>query len=67
MTIKIRPTLEPEAQRLVEIYDQTPGSSGPYCLPEGVAAILDEIATYGEHWDATDLRAYANLLRGNAP
>ena len=68
MSIKVRPTLGPEATRVVQIYDQTPGSSGPYCCPEAVAAILDEIAARHERSDLPftplDLVFYAALLRG---
>jgi hypothetical protein len=68
MTIKTTPVLGPLAQKLVSLYDQTPGSSGPYCCPEGVAAILDEIAARHERSDLPftpiDLVFYAALLRG---
>jgi hypothetical protein len=41
---KVTPTLPPAAQRLVDIYDATPGSSGPYCCPAALAEVLDAVA-----------------------
>jgi hypothetical protein len=48
---------------LVNIYEATPGSTGPGCCPEALAAVLDQIAgiAYG---DVADLAA---LLRGEQP
>ena len=64
MSIRVRPTLGPMATRWVQIYDQTLGASGPYCCPEAVAAILDEIASNGEIYDSFELREFAAMLRG---
>jgi hypothetical protein len=64
MSIKVRPTLCPTATRWVQIYDQTPGASGPYCCPEAVAAILDAIAAKDEIYDCMDLYHFAAMLRG---
>jgi hypothetical protein len=62
-TATIRPELHPSAQMLVNIYEATPGSTGPGCCPEALAAVLDQIAglAYG---DVADLAA---LLRGEQP
>lgn len=68
-TATTTPTLGPDAQRLVDIYDQTPGSSGPYCNPAGLAAALEALADLAEF--GTDgrrlFRAYARMLRGCEP
>lgn len=41
---KVQIELHPEAQELVDLYDQTPGSSGPYCCPQALASVLDALA-----------------------
>ena len=41
--IKIRPELHPDAQELVRIYESTPGSTGPGCCPEALAAVLNHM------------------------
>ena len=40
---KIRPKLHPDAQELVNIYESIPGSTGPGCCPEALAAVLDHM------------------------
>jgi hypothetical protein len=57
---KIRPELHPAAQELVNIYEATPGSTGPGCCPEALAAVLDFV-----YWEsANDAGCLAELLRG---
>jgi hypothetical protein len=63
-TAKITPTLTPEAQRLVDVYDQTPGSSGPYCNPAGLAAVLEVLQAASSGYD--DLLPLARELRGES-
>jgi hypothetical protein len=60
----IRPELHPDAAGLVAIYEAVPGAlTYPGAMPEGIAAVLDQIAglAYG---DVADLAA---LLRGEQP
>jgi hypothetical protein len=40
----IRPDLSREAQALVAAYERTPGSTGPGCCPEALAAVLGMVA-----------------------
>jgi hypothetical protein len=67
-TAKITPSLSPAAQQLVYIYDQAPGSSGPFCNPAGLAAVLDYLAntepTEPFRFPADYLRFRAAQLRG---
>lgn len=76
MTFKaaVTPTLTPDAQRLVDIYDQTPGSSGPYCNPAGLACVVNQLATDMLKADPVHsfelvrlLKAAAFQLRGQIP
>ena len=60
---KIRPELHPAAQELVAIYEATPGSTGPGCCPEALAAVLDYMAG----WSETAHMRSAALLRGEQP
>jgi hypothetical protein len=60
---KIRPELHPAAQELVNIYEATPGSTGPGCCPEALAAVLDYVAG----WSETAHMRNAALLRGEQP
>jgi hypothetical protein len=62
-TATIRPELHPAAQMLVNIYEATPGSTGPGCCPEALAAVLDCLL----HDGCPDLDAMAALLRGEQP
>jgi hypothetical protein len=39
----IAPTLTSRAQRLVEEYEATYGSSGPGCCPQALATVLDHL------------------------
>jgi hypothetical protein len=41
---KVQIELRPEAQELVDLYDQTLGSSAPYCCPQALASVLDALA-----------------------
>jgi hypothetical protein len=74
-TAKTTPTLHPDAQRLVDIYDQTPGSSGPYCNPAGLAAALDELVIQaselleltGSGRTLSIMEEHVALLRGEQP
>jgi hypothetical protein len=64
---KISPVLSADAQRLVDIYDQTPGSAGPYCNPDGLAAVIDAIAADAAGYSlsaAVPLARIAEELRG---
>ena len=63
-TATVRPQLHPDAAGLVAIYEAVPGAlTYPGAMPEGIAAVLDQIAglAYG---DVADLAA---LLRGEQP
>ena len=71
----IRPELDPLAKHLIELYNDTFGSTGPGCCPEAVASILDDVGhnlMYGVHMaeaidnqvSAAVVWAAANLLRG---
>jgi hypothetical protein len=59
----IRPALHPAALDLVRIYEATPGSTGPGCCPEALAAVLQVVAGL----DAVALLELAALLRGETP
>jgi len=61
MSIKITPTLNAEARELVQAYDAAVGSSGPYCNPGSLAAVLDRVALLE---DLPRLRELADSLRG---
>ena len=62
-TAKVRPELHPAAQELVNIYEATPGSTGPGCCPEALAAVLQQVAGL----DAAALRELAAFLLGWQP
>ena len=62
-TATIRPELHPAAQMLVNIYEATPGSTGPGCCPEALAAVLLKVAAL----ESIDLSMWAALLRGEQP
>lgn len=51
----------PDGQRLIEIYNSIPGSSGPYCCPHALAAVLVAIAQEMEKEDCPR-KAQAILL-----
>ena len=59
----IRPSLHPAALDLVRIYEATPGSTGPGCCPEALAAVLQTVAGL----DAVALLELAALLKGVEP
>lgn len=68
---KVRPPLCDRAQQLVAIYEAVPGSTGPGCCPEALAAVLRHLAEECEAlpWDAPDPCALsllndASLLEG---
>jgi hypothetical protein len=48
---------------LVNIYEATPGSTGPGCCPEALAAVLGRIAVI----EGIDLSMWAELLCGGRP
>jgi hypothetical protein len=58
---KVQVELMPEAKGLVDIYENTFGSTGPGCCPEALAAVLDHLV---EFYSIDDLRYLANNLRG---
>ena len=60
---KVRPELHPAAQMLVNIYEATPGSTGPGCCPEALAAVLLKVAAL----ECIDLSMWAELLCGGRP
>ena len=62
-TAKVRPELHPAAQMLVNIYEATPGSTGPGCCPEALAAVLLKVAAL----ESIDLSMWAELLCGGRP
>ena len=62
-TATVRPELHPAAQELVNIYEATPGSTGPGCCPEALAAVLGRIAAL----ESIDLSMWAELLCGGRP
>jgi hypothetical protein len=64
---KVRPELHPAAQKLVNIYEATPGSTGPGCCPEALAAVLDHIYRKDAYWQQMESGELAALLRGEAP
>jgi hypothetical protein len=37
-------TYSDEAKDLIALYDRAPGSSGPYCNPGGLSAVLQELS-----------------------
>jgi len=59
--IKVTPELSPYARKLVQAYDETPGSSGPYANPDSLAAVLDHMADVER---MPRLREVALQLRG---
>jgi hypothetical protein len=59
--IKVTPELCEVAQELIRIYDQVPGSSGPYCNPPSLAAVLREI---GNTANIPQLITFSDLLSG---
>jgi hypothetical protein len=59
---KIRPTLTPAAQGLVQAYEATYGSSAPGCCPEALAAVLAHLAALDI--GARELHRLAGELRG---
>lgn len=62
-------TLTPRAQRLVDAYEATYGSSGPGCCPQALAAVLDYLVSTRLFKPApTDyLKALAAEVRGGEP
>lgn len=60
---RIRPTLSSAAQELVGIYESTPGSTGPGCCPEALAAVLDRLAGFPRFY----FEELAAQLRGEQP
>jgi hypothetical protein len=62
-TATVRPELHPAAQELVRIYESVPGSTGPGCCPEALAAVLLKVAAL----ESIDLSMWAALLRGEQP
>ena len=62
-TATVRPELHPAAQELVNIYEATPGSTGPGCCPEALAAVLLKVAAL----ESIDLSMWAELLCGGQP
>jgi hypothetical protein len=62
-TATVRPELHPAAQMLVNIYEATPGSTGPGCCPEALAAVLLKVAAL----ESIDLSMWAELLCGGQP
>ena len=66
----IRPELHPAAQELVNIYESTPGSTGPGCCPEALAAVLNVLSLMIQRADdgpsrhSRKLDGLAALLRG---
>jgi hypothetical protein len=62
-TATIRPELHPAAQELVRIYESVPGSTGPGCCPEALAAVIDRVAGF----NAIGHLELAALLRGEQP
>lgn len=65
----VRPELNDEAQRLVDVYNNTFGATGPGCCPEAVAAVFRDIVRQHElnyHYvTLDDLRALARSLEGD--
>lgn len=65
---KTTPDLTATAQQLVAAYDATPGSSGPYCCPGGLAAALalaaDIVRLAGD--PAAGLHSLSAQLRGQS-
>jgi hypothetical protein len=57
---KVRPALHPAALDLVRIYEAIPGSTGPGCCPEALAAVIQTVAGL----DAVQILELAALLRG---
>jgi hypothetical protein len=57
--------LPAEAQALVNVYDAAPGASGPYCNPDSLAAVLDELSKKGEfgEYGRQMFRDFATALR----
>ena len=65
----VRPALNDEAQRLVDVYNNTFGATAPGCCPEGVAAVLRDIIAQQEvnfyFLTFDQLRGIAQSLEGN--
>jgi hypothetical protein len=57
------PPIGSPAQMPVNIYEATPGSTGPGCCPDALAAVLGRIAVI----EGIDLSMWAALLRGEQP
>jgi hypothetical protein len=57
---KTYPELPAYAASLVEAYNAVPGSSGPYCNPDSLAAILDKLA---RDLSLVELAEVANTFR----
>jgi hypothetical protein len=66
-TATVRPELHPAAQELVNIYEATPGSTGPGCCPEALAAVLVFMQADSELLSEYDHLDLAALLRGEQP
>lgn len=62
----IRPALNAEGQRLVNVYNGTYGATAPGCCPEAVAAVLRDIAAthYSNDPKPIDLVLIARSLEG---
>ena len=65
-TAAIRPELHPAAQELVRVYESVPGSTGPGCCPEALAAVFADLGA-DEGVDHITLTELAALLRGEQP
>jgi hypothetical protein len=61
---RVRPTLGPTARDIVAAYERTPGSTGPGCCPEALAAVIDLVAYRYGALSEPDLHHLADLLRG---
>jgi hypothetical protein len=66
---KVRPELHPAAQELVRVYESVPGSTGPGCCPEALAAVLQYVASCAadDMEPAGCVSGFAALLRGEQP
>jgi hypothetical protein len=74
---KVRPELHPAAQELVNIYEATPGSTGPGRCPEALAAVIvclvsdlrltEELCGIEMRSSCLELLEKAALLRGEQP
>jgi hypothetical protein len=61
---RVRPELHPAAQELVNIYEATPGSTGPGCCPEALAAVLDRVYGSDAYFMQMESGKLSALLRG---